>query len=260
MTATMTPVAAPEQPEPPKAKGFAGRKNAASAVKISLSGEPTVQLLPSSIRERAVGRSRLRTAALIVILGIVVAAALFALATLRLGQAQQSLLEANNRTTELLAEQARYADAVKIADMVAQVEELQLGATATEIDWAALMRELFAKLPDGAEIASIDAVGTVPWAAVPTDPASPEVPQLATVTFMVSSVTIQDATAFSRSLTDLEGFAHVRLETIGVGTDGEVSSKLTLVMTTGAESGRFVVDDGTAAEPEAGTESETEGE
>ncbi|QEO09230.1 hypothetical protein [Protaetiibacter larvae] len=239
MTATLTPPEVAETPQEQKSRGLAlGRKPSASAVKLNLSGEPTVQLLPSTIRDRSLARSRVRTGVLLVILGVIVAAALVAVGTLRNTQAQDALNAANDDTTDLIGQQAQYADAVKINGLVEQIKELQKGATSTEIDWASLVRKLLAKLPAGAYILTIDAANVAPWEQMPTVGSSDE-PQIATLSLSLSTLTIQDATAFSRSLSDLDGFAAATVAKVAVGTDGRVTTQLGLVLTTGAESGRF---------------------
>lgn len=249
MSATATPPLAPEAP--PSATGKGGKADARkqSAVKITLSGEPTVQLLPPSIRDRSLVRSRIRTGVLLVVLGAVVAGGLVAVGTLRTAQAEAALQQANDLTTELLAQQAQYTDAVKIDALVKQIEELQLGATSTEIDWAALVRLLLAKLPEGGQLLEVTAVGVAPWQQTPLI-GEEGTPELAVLSLRLSTLTIQEATAYSRSLAELDGFASATISQVAVDVDGRVSTQLTLALTTGAESGRFATDD----EAEEGSE------
>ena len=82
MSATMSPTAPPVAGPEQKGRGAAGGKGAGKPVKITLSGDPTVQLLPPSIRDRALARSRMRAGILLVVLGAIVAAGLFAVAVL----------------------------------------------------------------------------------------------------------------------------------------------------------------------------------
>lgn len=240
-TMTTPPVAAGEPQnaatQPSKADA---RKQA--AVKLTLGGDPTVQLLPPSIRDRALARSRIRTGVLLVVLGAVVAAALVVVGTLRTTQADLALQAANDRTTELLSQQAQYTEAVRIDALVKQIEELQLGATSTEIDWAVLVGALLAGLPEGGQLISITAAGTAPWdqAATIGDAGTPV---LAVLELSLSTLSIQHATAYSRALSELPGFASSTISQVAVGTDGRVTTTLTLTLTTGAESGRFLPDD-----------------
>lgn len=187
---------------------------------------------------------------LLVVLGAVVAAALVVVGTLRAGQADLALQQANDRTTELLAQQAQYTDAVRIDILVKQIEELQLGATSTEIDWSTLVRTLLATLPEGGQLLSVTGGGIAPWDAA-TAVGDAGTPQLAVLELSLSTLSVQDATAYSRALSKLPGFAAATISQVAVGTDGRVTTALTLTLTTGAESGRFSPDaDG--AEPAEG--------
>jgi len=262
MTATMTP-AVPETAQPAPSKGKAG-----APVKIALSGDPSVQLLPPSVRDRAATRSRMRTGVLFIILGFIVAAALVAAGTLRSAQAAQSLADANNHTTELIAQQAQYADAVALDRLITQAEQLQLSATEFEVDWGPLVKRLIAKLPAGAEILSIDALGYEPWLPLPTEDDEDSLEgTVAGIQITLTSATVQDATNFSRSLASLKGFGVSAIGTVAVGIDGRVATTLAIVLTSEAVSGRFVdeeeeeaSDDATDEPTDAATDAATTGE
>jgi hypothetical protein len=220
----------------------------ASSVKIELSGDPRVQLLPPSIRDRAVSRSRARAGVLLVVLGAVVAAALVGAGYLRSAQAQQSLLSAQNRGTELLAQQAQYSEAVTLDRLIRQAKQLQTGATETEIDLGPLIQRLIAMLPQGAEAASISSVNILPWEALPTSDVVgadklADAGLVATVQLEISTVTVQDATNYSRSLRALPGALTSSINLVGVGADGRVSSTVTLLLGVEAVSGRFAEED-----------------
>ena len=264
MTATMTPDTAQNAPEPGKTKKAAGLP-----AKLTLSGDPSVQLLPPSVRNRAVVRSRIRTAVLFVILGALVAAGLVAAGTVRAGQAQQALNDANNRTVELLAAQAEYADIVRLNSLVTEAETLQLFATETEVDWAALLRELTARMPEGTVIESVTASGFAPWESPDYGGSAGVDGAIAVLQLSLSSNTIQDATQFSRNLADLEGYGISVISNVAVGTEGRVTTQLSLAIGAEATSGRFREEDeeetvtstdgATDAESPAADETEGEG-
>ena len=208
-------------------------------IKLPLSEEPSVQLLPPSVRDRAATRSRIRTGVLLVILGIIIAVAIFAAASFRVVQAQQALADANNRTVELLAEQAKYTEATRINALIAQIEELQKGATVSEINWSQLLNELLVRLPEGAEISTVNFAGIKPWEQIAAGEGT-QSEIIATIEFTLLTTTIPEATAYSRSLATLDGYAVSTLSPIAVGTDGRVTSTIALALTWDAESKRFV--------------------
>lgn len=248
----------------PETQRSAARK--APAVKIDLSGEPRVQLLPPAVRDRAVVRSRIRTGVLFVVLGIVIAGAMVAAGSLRAMQSQQDLLDANNRTAGLLAEQAKYQDAVALDRLISQAKELQQAATELEIDWGALLRQLVAYLPEGGVLEGVEGVSVAPWEASSTiggasadDPVDGSPLVVASLSLKLSTVTVQDATNYSRSLAGLDGFMGSTIGGVSVGTDGVVSSTLVLLLGVEATSGRFAEaadDEGASPTDPADNESE----
>jgi len=211
-------------------------------VKLELSGEPRVQLLPPSVRGRAVVRSRIRTGVLLVILGALVVAIMFGYGVARAEQAQLALDQANADTNDLREQQKKYADAVKLDAQVAQLLELEREATSTEVDWASLMRQLVDAVPEGGDILSVNATGVAAWHQVPSIGASDN-PRLANITMRLRTKTIQDATAFSRQLAELDGFAASLISRVTVDAEGDVTTMIELVLTSGAESGRYADDD-----------------
>ena len=265
MTATMTP-AAPETAPAAPAKG-----KAAPPVKIALSGDPSVQLLPPSVRDRAITRSRIRTGVLFIVLGMIIAIGLVAYGTLRAAQSQQALADANARTAEIIAQQAQYADAVALDKLIGQAEQLQIAATEYEVDWGPLFKKLISMLPAGAEILSIDASSVEPWKAPPTSDDCEDAPEgaIGGLSLSIATTTIQDATNYSRALAKVEGIGVSAIGGTAVGVDGRVVTSLGVVLTLDAVSGRFAVEeegdpaesDDPAAEPtETATDAATTGE
>lgn len=252
MSATMAPEVPAQTAGDPK-KG--GRRGPAR-VKIELAGEPTVQLLPSSIRDRATTRSRMRTGVLFIVLGLLIAAGLVVLGTVRATQAQQALDAANARSVSLIAEQAKYADAVAMDRLITQAHQLQASATETEIDWGPLIRSLISQLPAGGELTTVSGVSLAPWEAIPAAEgvdveALRQSGFIATIELDLTTTTIQDATMYSRSLANMPGFLGATISTVAVGVDGRVTSNLTLLLGMEAASGRFA-DDGDAASSDGG--------
>lgn len=235
MTATIAPEGA-------QATATKNAKKASAAVKMVVSGDPTVQLLPPAVRDRAIARSRMRTGVLFVVLGVLVVFGMVAMTTLRAQQAQQALADANARTQDLISQQAAYADAVNLDRLITQAHQLQLAATETEVNWGDLIMTLISMLPADAYIQDVNMAGAVPWKdpiADLGDPAlNPSV--VAVVNISLSTMTIQDATIFTRSLATLTGYGASVISNVAVGADGRVASSIRLYLTTEAATGRFV--------------------
>lgn len=244
----------------------AKRQKRAPQPKLTLSGDPSVNLLPPSVRDRAVVRSRIRTGVLLIVLGALVAGGLFAFATYRATEAQNALNAANNRTNELLIEQGKYAEATQINALIGQIEELQSGATAAEVNWSSLYAQLASRVPEGGSIGALSFEGVQPWERIATAEGDETASIIATVDILLGTVTVPDATAFVRSLATLDGHLSSSISTVAVGTDGIVISSITLTLTWDAESGRFVTElpdedaaDDADAQTDADSTDETEG-
>lgn len=234
-----------------------------ASVKIELSGEPRVQLLPPAIRDRAASRSRARAGVLLIVLGAILAAVLVGAGYLRAGQAQQDLLAANNRGTELLSQQAQYSEAVALDRLIKQAKQLQQGATETEVDLGPLVQKLISMLPPGGEIASISSVNIMPWQALPTSEAVDgevlaDAGLVASLDINIVTTTVQDATNYSRAMRSLTGSLGSSVNTLGVGVDGRVSSTVTLLLGLDAVSGRFADKDDAAGAGGSGEDPATE--
>lgn len=234
--------------------------------KQQVGGEPRVQLLPPSVRERERTRASMRLGVLVLILGVVVSGALIGFGYLRQLATADALAQANARTAELLAQRAQYAEATQVATTIDQVLETQIAVTSYEIDVAELLGELRARLREGMSIEQMTFTSQAPWGQpLPgEDVLAP--PRIATIDLTIMSTTIADGTAFRDSLATLPGYSSAVLLNTSVGTDGRVTTTLTLALATDAVSGRFLeraedaedatVDD--AATDGAGTENETE--
>lgn len=225
------------------------------STKQLIGGEPRVQLLPPSVRERERVRASMRLAVLLVVLGVVVGGAIVALGFLRQVSTDLALQAANARTTQLLAERAQYAEATEVADTIAGVEETQKTMTSYEIDLAALLGDLQSRLGPGMAITQMSVKVQAPWG-VPLsgeDVLAP--PRIANLELTVTSSTIAEGTAFRNALATLEGYSSATLLDTAVGTDGTVTTHLKLALATGAVSGRF---DESASDDAAGTDGSTE--
>lgn len=210
-----------------------------TSAKQAVGGEPRVQLLPPSVRERERARASMRLGVLLVVLGIVVGGAIVALGFLRQVSTDLALQAANAQTAELLSQRAQYSEATQVASTIANVEETQQTMTSYEIDFAELLGRLQARLGAGMAITQLTATVQAPWG-VPLageDVLAP--PRIANIELSVTSATIGEGTAFRDALVDLPGYSSATLLDTAVGTDGTVTTHLTLALATDAVSGRF---------------------
>lgn len=176
-----------------------------------VAGEPRVQLLPPSVRLREKNRQTRRLLVLLVVLALVVVGGGMTWGYTRAIQSVFALAEAQNRTTELLAQQAEYADAARVAGLVATTKEAQLLLTAGEIDWSGVMAGLKAYLPADTTFSGATLTAPAPWepGLVPEGPLRAE--RVATITLTLSSLSYDQAALFVTAVQDDEAVADVRI-------------------------------------------------
>jgi hypothetical protein len=226
--------------------------------------EPRVQLLPGFVAQRAKNRSAVRLGVMLVILGVVVAGGLYVYGVFRTTTAVLALTAANATTLALVEQQAEYRIATDTAAMVEQTSELQIVATAYEIDWSALVLELQSYLPAGGLIMNLDATNQAPWGGSLEIEDPLRTPRIAMIDFTINTASIQEATTMVARLQDIEGFADAVVVSVAVGVDGRVTTTIALTLSTDAVSGRFVETEGeetsiedAAEEPTDAVEDET---
>ena len=111
--------------------------------------------------------------------------------------------------------------------------------------WADLIAAVRSSLPEGVLIQSATMKARAPWEPA-LEPAGPlRQPRVATVTIVITSPTILDATAIVRSLVNVPGFADATPDSV-TEADGLYSTTVTLNVNEKALSNRFA-DDSTEA-------------
>jgi hypothetical protein len=191
---------------------------------VFIAGEPRVQLMPPSVRVQAKNRETRRMLVLLIILAMVVVGAGMTWAFTRQLDAAAALAAAQNRTAALLAEQATYADAARVAGLVATTEEAQRMLTAGEVDWAAVMADLKTYAP--ADVAFSGAILTAP---APWEPALvPEGPlraaRVATVELTIASPSYANAAVFVANVRLNPTVADVTITSSTAEGDGYVTT------------------------------------
>ena len=163
---------------------------------IFVAGEPRVQLLPPSVRLREKNRETRRLLVLLIVLALDDVGGGMTWGYARSIQAAIALSQAQDRTAQLLVQQAEYADAARMAGLVAATEEAQRMLTAGEVDWAAVMADLKSYAPAEAQFTGAILTAPAPWepALVPEGPL--RAPRVATVELTISSASYANAATF----------------------------------------------------------------
>lgn len=182
-----------------------------TAKEIFVAGEPRVQLLPPSVRLREKNRQTRRLLVLLIVLSLTVVAGGLSFGYYRSIEARGALEAAQARTADLLQQQTEYADASRIAGLVAATEDAQRLLTSGEVDWAAVMADLQTYLPAETTFSGATLTVPAPWEPrlVPEGPLRAE--RVATITLTISSLDYNLAARFVASVQDNEAVADVRI-------------------------------------------------
>jgi len=210
---------------------------------LVLGGEPRVQLLPSVVKEREKSRALRRRLALLLVLAMVVTGAGIAWAYFQKTQAEMDLQAANNETVAILAQQAQYADASQLANLLNRAAEAERTVTSTEVLWASAYAAIREHIPDGIRLTGYEFKAPAPW----EQPLLPEGPlreeRVAELTLEFSGDGYAPVWRFIESIASIHAFSDVKFDSTTFD-DGTYTSVVSLTFDAGALSGRFATDSG----------------
>lgn len=176
-------------------------------VALAIGVEPRVDLLPLEVRKERrakVVRRRLGLSVVCVLLLVLLGSGASTALSL---QAQQQLLDENERTGELLVEQAKYIEVRKVQEKVGLVQAARQVGVSTEIDWKKYLEGVQGTLPGGVTIESVKIDSASPLAiySQPTAPLQGE--RVATISFAAKSAVLPDVPTWLKALAALPGYA-----------------------------------------------------
>jgi len=127
---------------------------------------PRADLLPKEILRQAAVRATRRIVVLLVLLALVIVGAGLVGASLLRSQSQAALAAAQQRTTELQAQQAEFVEIRALQRVSRQSAEVAAVPLAYRVDWEALIGSAVAALPASAFVTSAEFAADSPTAAV----------------------------------------------------------------------------------------------
>ena len=174
---------------------------------LVIGGEPRIDFLPPEVKQRKQSRRTRRSLIVLVVIVMVACAGGFVFATSLAVQSQLALVDEQAKTSALLSEQTKYAEARTVTAQLAATEDARLVATAPEILWRAYLAEVQATLPSGmaitnAEVDSMSATDLPPITTVPL-----ETERVATISMTAIAPTLTSAAAWLDNMRELNGFA-----------------------------------------------------
>jgi Tfp pilus assembly protein PilN len=210
---------------------------------LVIGGEPRVHLLPPQVLARKKGRAFRRKLGVGLVAVIVLVALGVGLATVSLAASQAALLTAQQQSSSILQQQAKYGDVLKVKADAVTIQTGQKQATTQEISWQPFINSFEATLPADASITSITASIDSPFAVAPviTDPL--QGPRVATVAATLS-MSQSEIAGWLNSLPALKGFVDVTPNSVTLGTGNAYVVSITLHLSKDALANRFTKDAG----------------
>lgn len=173
---------------------------------LALGAVPRADLLPPEIAVEVKAKEQRRGLITAVIALVVLVGAAYAGVTYLSGNANAELVAAQDRTTELLTEQAEYSEVRTLTGKVAQIKIDQQVGTSTEIDWKKYLIAVEAVLPSGANLETAAVTSSTPITPI-LDPTSPlETERIAEIVFTASTKNVPDIVELIDALSALPGY------------------------------------------------------
>lgn len=205
---------------------------------LVLGGEPRVNLLPPEVHAQVKQRATRRMLGLLVVLAVAAVAGGYVAVQLRAVVASAELVAAQQRTQDLLSEQAKYAEATKTSGMVKVALDARTLALSNEVLWSDLIDHIRGVLPADATLDSAKMTAHLPWEAEMATQGPLRAPRVATVEFVVKSASLLDTPSVVRALASIPGFADATPDRVD-RNDTTFNTTITLNLNVGVVYDRF---------------------
>lgn len=182
------------------------RESDKEADRLVIGGPARANLLPPEVGAAAEGRALRRKAIALIVVAVLIAIAAYAGATVLALASQAQLTAANERTSALLQEQAKYVEVRQVTSMLDAAAAAQRVGTSTEIDWKKYLDEIQGSLPAGTLVINFRAETSTPL----MDFGQPSVPlqgaRMGELSFTATSQTLPDVESWLIGLSKLPGY------------------------------------------------------
>ena len=212
---------------------------ARTADEIVIGGEPRVDLLPPIVRARKKSKTQRKFLGAAVLAVVMLMGGGVVAASLQATQSDTELSAAQQRTTDLLAEQMKYSELRQLRKEVdAAGAARQVGAS-TEVDWKTYFDGIRAQLPADVTIdtISVDSESPLTPYQQPTVPLQAE--RVATLVIGLTSPSLPTVPEWLKAMKSLPGYADGTPGSITRSDTGAYLVNLTLHINKGAYSNRF---------------------
>lgn len=221
-----------------------------------VNSQPRADLLPPEVEEgRQARRVRANSIVAVVLVLALVVAGYVGLSLLAIN-AQAELAAAQQRTQDLLTEQAKYAEAQHVTSLIAAATAGREVGTSTEIDWKVYLQRIQDLLPAGTIITNFRAQTASPMSDFQQPNAPLQGDRIGELSFTAETPGLPEVESWLISLRELPGFVDAAPGTVALETTGIYQASITMHIDVGAYLNRYDPENpGTPGLlPDAGTE------
>lgn len=206
---------------------------------LIIGGEPRVDLLPPIVKARQRGKVLRRNLGFAVVAVVVLVAAGAGVAFWQAAVSQAQLATVQQRTTELLAEQAKFVEVRQVQDDVdLSMAARQVGAS-TEVDWKAYLEKIRRALPSDVTIDTVDISAASPLVLFEQPTVPLQAARIATIMITLTSPGLPTVPDWLEEMKALPGYADGSPTSIKRSDTSAYQVDLTLHINEGAYSNRF---------------------
>lgn len=211
---------------------------------LVLGAEPRMDLLPPEVRTLKKAKATRRRLGGVLLTVLVLTGAGVGASTWYALQSQIELTAAQERTSELLANQAKYSEVQRVqAALDTTLAARQFGAS-TEIDWKAYLAEVRALVPGTVTIDTLSIDSASPVVAYEQATVPLQNIRVATIRILFTSPDVASVPEWLDSMPTLPGYADSQPAVITRTDTGAYTVDFVLHVNEGALSGRFATPEG----------------
>ena len=195
--------------ERPRARGASGL----------VQGQPQVNLLPPEVRAARGLKSLKRVLAMALVLVVLLCAASWVFARNDKSNAADGLTKAQDKTTQLKAEEKKYAQVPQVLGLLDSTTKARAVGMSTEVLWSPYYQAIAAVLPAGVSFDSFQVTEAAPTTAAPAAASPLQAASVGQIQFTARAKTLPDTAAWIDALNAIPGLGDAWLTTAAVQGD-----------------------------------------
>ena len=204
-----------------------------------VAGQPQVNLLPPEVRAARGLKTVKRLLVMALVLVVLLCGATVVFARNDKAAAAAGLVTAQDTTTQLKAEDKKYAEVPQVLGMLDSTTKARALGTSTEVLWSPYYQAIAATLPPGVSIDNLTVAGGTPMAAPPGASSPIQAASIGQIQFTGRSKTLPDTAAWIDALNAIPGLGDAWVSSATVTGDSATDTYYNVTATAQVRSSAF---------------------